>query len=140
VVKDTKGFAPKGQGREVKIQVVHRQARHLPPVGADTVTLKFGPKGRLDKAELCNGTEVVETVPGAGLRSLEAVGGRMRVQVDGPGGRREGPFEADWVRMGYPPGSQAAIGSTLPSGESRWHVVQVLNGDVAVWTCRVEEH
>jgi len=63
----------------------------------------------------------------------------MRVQVEGPGGRREGPFDAEWVKTGFPPGSQAAIGATLPSGESRWYVVELLDDDVVVRTYRVEE-
>jgi hypothetical protein len=103
------------------------------------VTLRFAPTRGLEKAELRKGGRLVNTEPGSELRSLQAVGGKMTVQVEGPGGRLEGPFEADWVKTQYPSTTQTTIGCTLPSGESRWYVVEVLNDDVRVSTCRVEE-
>lgn len=139
-MEETTGSGPQPQSEEVKIEVVVAQARSPVRYPADTVILYFAPTRRLQKAELRKGGRVVDTEPGWALRSLEAVGGKMTVQVEGPGDRREGPFEADWVKTQYPSATQTTIGSTLSSGESRWYVVEVLNDDAVVRTYRVEEH
>lgn len=130
-------LGPKGE--EVKIEVVLRRTRSPLRYTADTVILRFAPTQRLENAELRKGDRVIDTEPGWALHSLRAVGGNMTVEIEGPGDRREGPFEADWVKMQYPSATQTTIGSTLPSGESRWYVVEVFNDDVRVWTRRVEE-
>lgn len=138
-MEETADSSPERQSQEVKIEVVVREAGSPLPCAADTVILRFAPTGRLHEAEFRKGARVLGTVPGRGLQSLRALGGKITVRIEGPGDRRAGPFEVDYVKTEYPPASQPTRGFTLLSGESRSYIVEVFNHDVRVWTSEVEE-
>lgn len=138
-MEETTDPSPERRSQEVRIEVVLRQTSSPVCYSADTVILQFAPSGRLHQAELRKGTGVVETVRGSEVRSLRAVGGNMTVQIVGPGDRREGPFEAEYVKTEYPPATQPKTGFTLLSGGSRSYIVEVFNHDLRVWTREAEE-
>jgi len=138
-VEETTDSSPERQSEEVEIEVVVREAASPLRYTADTVILQLAPTGRLYQAELRKGTGVVETVRGSEVQSLRAVGGNMTVQIVGPGDRREGPFEAEYVKTEYPPATQPKTGFTLLSGGSRSYIVEVFNHDLRIWTREVEE-
>jgi len=116
----------------VKIEAALRGEASLSSYVADTVILRFEPGEGLGSAELRNGPRAVATLSGPAVDSMRAVDGRMAVYVEGPNGR-QGPFEAHWVKMDYPPGTQGATRCTLGRGDRGVDIVNMSNDDLHVF-------